>query len=236
MIKILAIGNSFSQNATEMVQFFDKNLYVRNMYIAGCSLEMHCENLTGDIKAYEYMENGADMRPDKISIKDALVSEKWDYITVQQVSGFSGRIETYYPYITKLLEYVKMYSDAEIVLHETWAYENTSQHPHFEYYGHDRKTMYERIVATANEVAQKEHLRVIRAGEAVEKLRSYDMFLPEKGGLALTCDGHHLSENYGRFLAAGVWLKFFTGNLPDYLNREELSEPFKAIKSVLEEI
>ena len=54
MIKILAIGNSFSQNATEMVQFFDKNLYVRNMYIAGCSLEMHCENLTGDIKAYEY--------------------------------------------------------------------------------------------------------------------------------------------------------------------------------------
>ena len=96
--------------------------------------------------------------------------------------------------------------------------------------------MYESIVKASEEVTKKENLRMIRAGEAVEKLRSYDMFLPEKGGLALTCDVHHLSENYGRFLAAAVWLKFFTGNLPDYLNREELSEPFKAIKSVLEEI
>ena len=236
MIKILAIGNSFSQNATELLQLFDNNLYVRNLFVPACSLQMHCENIRGNVKAYDYMENGANVRPDKVSIEDALLSEKWDYITVQQASAFSGQAESYYPYLTELVNYVKKYSDAEIVFHETWAYENGSPHAQFYLYNKDRRTMYESIVKASEEVTKKENLRMIRAGEAVEKLRSYDMFLPEKGGLALTCDGHHLSENYGRFLAAGVWLKFFTGNLPDYLNREELSEPFKAIKSVLEEI
>lgn len=123
MIKILAIGNSFSQNATELLQLFDNELYVRNLYIGGCSLAMHCENIKKDAKVFDYQENGAKLYPFKISVKDALLSEKWDYVSVQQVSGYSGKEESYYPYIEELVEYVKKYSNAEIVFHQTWAYD-----------------------------------------------------------------------------------------------------------------
>ena len=51
MIKILAIGNSFSQNATELLQLFDNDLYVRNLYIGGCNLKKHTDNAASDEKA-----------------------------------------------------------------------------------------------------------------------------------------------------------------------------------------
>ena len=236
MIKILAIGNSFSQNATELLQLFDKDLYVRNLYIGGCSLATHCENIRGDLKAYDYQENGAKCLPEKVSIKEALLSRKWDYITVQQASGSSGQKESYYPYLTELMNYVRGFSDAEIVFHQTWAYETGSTHPQFPLYDNDRTKMYRGIAEATDYVVSRENLRVIRVGDAVEKLRQSPLFLPEKGGLAITCDGFHLTENYGRFLAASVWLKFFTGKLPDFLERENLSEPFTEIKKVLESI
>lgn len=236
MIKILAIGNSFSQNATELLQLFDNELFVRNLYIGGCSLATHCENIRGDIKAYDYQENGAKCLPEKVSIKEALLFEKWDYITVQQASGSSGQKESYYPYITELMDYVRKFSEAEIVFHQTWAYENGSTHPQFPLYKSDRSEMYKAIAEATDYVVKKENFRVIRVGDAVERLREFPLFVPEKGGLAVTCDGFHLTENYGRFLAASVWLKFFTGKLPSFLQKENLSEPFKAIKKVLENV
>lgn len=48
-MKILAIGNSFSQDATRYLQDIaasaGENLFVRNLYIGGCSLEMHAKIL-----------------------------------------------------------------------------------------------------------------------------------------------------------------------------------------------
>lgn len=232
MIRILAIGNSFSQNATELLQLFDNDLFVRNLYIGGCNLKTHADNVTKDEKAYDYQENGTKCRAEKISVKEALTSEKWDYVTVQQSSGDSGITEYYYPYLGDLLAYVRKYTDAEIVFHQTWAYETGSAHPQFVLYDNDRKKMYEGILKASRYVAERENLRMIRCGEAVEKAREYRVFDSEKGGMDITADGFHLA-GYGKFLAAAMWLKFFTGKTPEFLNREELSEPFDVIKSVL---
>lgn len=232
-MKILAIGNSFSQNATELLQLFDNDLFVRNLYIGGCNLKTHADNVAEDKKAYEYQENGAKCIADKVSVKDALLSEKWDYITVQQSSGDSGILEYYYPYLSDLLAYVRKYSKAEIVFHETWAYENESAHPQFALYDNDRRKMYEAILKAIDYVSEKENLRVIRVGEAVEKARGYAAFDKARGGMDITADGFHLA-NYGKFLAAGVWLKFFTGKTPSFLSKSDLSEPFKVVKNVLE--
>ena len=233
-MKILAIGNSFSQDATQWLQVFDKNLFVRNLDIGGCSLEMHYNNVTEDKKAYAYEENGATCRKESISIKEALLSQKWDFVTLQQCSGLSGKIETFYPYLSELIKYIKKYSDAEIVWHQTWAYESDSTHPQFGLYHCDRNEMFREIVSVSKEVARREGVRLIRTGEAIERLRKTEEFDYEDGGLPVTRDGFHLSMNYGRFLAAGVWLKFFTGKLPEFFNRENLSKPYAAIKRVLE--
>ena len=82
-MKILSIGNSFSQDAHAYLhklgfaQGLDVDAY--NLYIGGCSLERHYNNIVGNIADYDYQKNGRYLR--KISIEEALGKKKWDYIT-----------------------------------------------------------------------------------------------------------------------------------------------------------
>lgn len=232
-MKILSIGNSFSQDSTALLQLLTDKITARNLYIGGCSLDMHAANIENDAAKYELQENGEKMQNALVSIKEVLTSDKWDYITVQQVSGRSGVYESFYPYLGELLDYVRKYSDAEIVLHETWSYEIGSGHPDFAIYNSDREQMAQAIKETYEKVSAKENLRIIRVGEAVWNLRAKPSFDYENGGLSLTRDGFHLSLSYGRLLAASVWCKFFTGEIPQYFNNENLSQPMREVLEVL---
>ena len=232
-MKILSIGNSFSQDSTALLQLLTDKITVRNLYIGGCSLDMHAANIENDAAKYELQENGEKMQNALVSVKEALTSDKWDYITVQQVSGRSGVYESFYPYLGELLDYVRKYSDAEIVLHETWSYEIGSGHPDFAIYNSDREQMAQAIKETYEKVSAKENLRIIRVGEVVQNLRAKPSFDYKNGGLSLTRDGFHLSLSYGRLLAASVWCKFFTGEIPQYFNNENLSQPMREVLEVL---
>lgn len=232
-MKILSIGNSFSQDSTALLQLLTDKITARNLYIGGCSLDMHAANIENDAAKYELQENGEKMQNALVGVKEALISDKWDYITVQQVSGRSGVYESFYPYLGELLDYVRKYSDAEIVLHETWSYEIGSGHPDFAIYNSDREQMAQAIKETYEKVSAKENLRIIRVGEAVQNLRAKSSFDYKNGGLSLTRDGFHLSLSYGRLLAASVWCKFFTGEIPQYFNNENLSQPMREVLEVL---
>lgn len=232
-MKILSIGNSFSQDSTALLQLLTDKITARNLYIGGCSLDMHAANIENDAAKYELQENGEKMQNALVGVKEALISDKWDYITVQQVSGRSGVYESFYPYLGELLDYVRKYSDAEIVLHETWSYEIGSGHPDFAVYNSDREQMAQAIKETYEKVSVKENLRIIRVGEAVQNLRAKPSFDYKNGGLSLTRDGFHLSLSYGRLLAASVWCKFFTGEIPQYFNNENLSQPMREVLEVL---
>ena len=232
-MKILSIGNSFSQDSTALLQLLTDKITARNLYIGGCSLDMHAANIENDAAKYELQENGEKMQNALVGVKEVLISAKWDYITVQQVSGRSGVYESFYPYLGELLDYVRKYSDAEIVLHETWSYEIGSGHPDFAIYNSDREQMAQAIKETYEKVSAKENLRIIRVGEAVQNLRAKPSFDYKNGGLSLTRDGFHLSLSYGRLLAASVWCKFFTGEIPQYFNNENLSQPMREVLEVL---
>lgn len=232
-MKILSIGNSFSQDSTALLQLLTDKITARNLYIGGCSLDMHAANIENDAAKYELQEHGEKMQNALVGVKEALISDKWDYITVQQVSGRSGVYESFYPYLGELLDYVRKYSDAEIVLHETWSYEIGSGHPDFAIYNSDREQMARAIKETYEKVSAKENLRIIRVGEAVQNLRAKPSFDYKNGGLSLTRDGFHLSLSYGRLLAASVWCKFFTGEIPQYFNNENLSQPMREVLEVL---
>ena len=227
-MKILAIGNSFSEDATALLQLLAPKLFVRNLYIGGCSLERHCTEAKNNAAAYVYEENGADSVGHFVTMADALTREKWDVITVQQASHDSGRKETYYPYLQELIAYIKKHSAAEIVIHETWAYEYDSDHPGFAHYGNNQDTMWKAIKEAYETAAEREGLRMIPVGEAIASLRKTPVFDKKNGGLSITRDGFHLSMNYGRYAAALVWCKFFTGGIPDAL-KEYDSEPFRTI-------
>ena len=213
-MRILSIGNSFSVDAqyllTDIMAAGGDDAELWNLFIGGCSLERHMENVVSGESAYDLFIGGKGVG--KSSIDAALKCGKWDYITLQQASGFSGLWESYENYLKPLYNHVKQLApEAEIVIHETWAYEKTSTHPHFEWYNCDQKKMHEALKSAYGRAAKEIGARIIPVGDAVANLRETEMFDVEKGGESLSRDGFHLSFVLGRYLAAAVWYGFFTG-------------------------
>lgn len=213
-MKILSIGNSFSIDAQTYVRDIalagNEEMILGNLYIGGCSLERHMQNVLSGEAAYEYYFNNEYQGVS--TIDTALNDDDWDFITLQQASHFSGIWETYEPYLEQLAEYVRgRVPRAEIVIHETWAYEFDSAHGAFPNYRRDRFYMHEQLKSAYKKAAELIGARVIPVGDAVSAARENPAFDPEKGGARLTRDGFHLSMTMGRFLAGAVWYEFFTG-------------------------
>ena len=85
-MNVLAIGNSFSQDATRYLHQVAKSagvyLEVFNLEIGGCPLSKHFRNIKADAKAYAFEFNGI-YTGFQMSISEAVLSRDWDYITIQ---------------------------------------------------------------------------------------------------------------------------------------------------------
>ena len=129
-MNILAIGNSFSQDATrylyDLAKAAGKDLTVVNLYIGGCSLSRHYRNMLSGERAYQLEYNGH-RTGFMVSLSEALLNRDWDIVTVQQASHYSTNYDTYQPYLNELAAYIRRCSPkAKLYIHETWAYEQDS--------------------------------------------------------------------------------------------------------------
>ncbi len=218
-MKLLSIGNSFSQDAQSWLHRIavanGVELETTNLMIGGCSLYTHWQHVVEQDQAY-YLEQNGTSAERMISIDEALAMEDWDVITLQQVSSHSGRPQTFLPYLPNLYNYCReKFSNAQFYWHQTWAYEIDSDHGDFHYYNHDQQEMFRRI-KDGSEVATKLlGIPMLPCGETVQKLReTVPAFDYKNGGLSLNRDGFHLSLDYGRYTAASVWFRVLTGKLP----------------------
>lgn len=216
-MNLLSIGNSFSMDAQEWLHPLAASAGVDiecyNLYIGGCSLEMHYQNLMQDAADYQLYINAE--LTGKCSITHALSLKEWDVITLQQASHFSGKYETYQPYLNELAAYVrKQCPQAKIYIQQTWAYEKDSLHPSFPDYDCDQRKMYEALKDAYKKAAEDIDAPLIPVGDVIQMLRDSSLaFDYERGGLSLNRDGFHLSLNYGRYAAALTWLEtFFPGS------------------------
>lgn len=236
-MKILSIGNSFSQDAHRWLHKLAKangiELETANLYIGGCSLETHWKNTQQNNSHYDLELNGENVKR-KISIAEALELEKWDIITVQQVSQHSGIYETYEPYLSLLANTVRRHQpDAKIFFHQTWAYEVDSIHSGFANYNNDQAEMYCRIKQTSEIAAQSINAELIPTGEVIQTLReTVPEFDYKNGGLSLCRDGFHLSLDYGRYAAAAIWLHTITGGKISYTDFEDFNP--EILKKILD--
>lgn len=230
-IKILAVGNSFSDDG---VEYFDElaqaagiKLIIGNLYIGGCSLERHWNNVRNELPAYDYRKNveGHQTNTPKTTLQEALQDEEWDYITVQQVSQNSGLYDTYYPYIDSLLTYLKAHTrnpEVEFAIHQVWSYAWNSTHPGFANYDNNQLKMYRDIVETVDKVARKEKIRIIiPSGTAIQTGRTLM-------GDRMNRDGFHLGWGLGRYLAACTWFETFLGPVNGNSYRPEGVTPQEA--------
>ena len=216
VIKILAIGNSFSEDAAEsyiddLAKSDGVDVIIGNMYIGGCSLETHWNNANANTPAYSYRKivNGVKTTVGSKTLQEAITDESWDYISFQQVSQYSGKYITYFPYLPNLLNYVKNLAtnpNVQYCLHRTWAYSETSTHSEYDYYQKNQKIMYDSIVAATNKAADKVGINIIiPAGTAIQNGRSSYI------GDNFNRDGYHLSLGLGRYTAACTWYEKLLG-------------------------
>ena len=230
-IKILAVGNSFSDDGVEyldeLAQAAGIKLIIGNLYIGGCSLERHWNNVRNELPAYDYRKNveGHQTNTPKTTLQEALQDEEWDYITVQQVSQNSGLYDTYYPYIDSLLTYLKAHArnpEVEFAIHQVWSYAWNSTHPGFANYDNNQLKMYRDIVETVDKVARKEKIRIIiPSGPAIQTGRTLM-------GDRMNRDGFHLGWGLGRYLAACTWFETFLGPVNGNSYRPEGVTPQEA--------
>ena len=144
-MNILSIGNSFSQDAQRYLHRIaraDKvELNTFNLYIGGCPLSLHYQNILSEERRYTLEMNGSSTGF-YVSLKEALLNRDWDIVTIQQVSAQSPYYDTYQPYLDKLAEYIRLFvPKAKIVVHQTWAYEQGSRRLHEELKYSDYKQM-----------------------------------------------------------------------------------------------
>ena len=215
MVKVLAIGNSFSQDATHYLHRIAASdgaeMKVVNLYIGGCSLERHWGNIQADETAYLYELNG-ESEERYVSISQALAEEEWDFIVTQQASHDSGWPDTYEPFLSKMAGYLKERCPAaRILLHKTWAYEIDSTHGNFPRYNNDQREMFRRLSHAYETAAARVGVPLIPSGDVIPRLRKEEPFRYETGGLSLCRDGFHMSYLYGRYALALTWYGTLTG-------------------------
>ena len=207
-MQILAIGNSFSQDASRYLHQIARadgvELNIANLYIGGCSLERHYRNMLADNKAYELQYNGQ-WTGFFVSLKEALLNRTWDAVTIQQASHFSWDKETYDPYARELLAYIKTcLPKVPVFFHETWGYEDGSA----------------RLANLGYETCEAMFADVIHAYHAVHEEIGTAGIIPSgelllallKGGIpTIHRDTFHLSLGLGRYAAGLLWYHVLTG-------------------------
>ncbi len=236
-MKLLSIGNSFSQDAHRWLYDICKSagveIYNANLYYGGCSLYGHWNFYINDCEEYDYEIKAVPIR--KIGLREALAAEKWDIITYQQASHESGIYEKYQPFLCDLHKVVtEVCPDAKFYIHKTWAYEIDSTHGSFVLYNHDQHYMYECLSDAYDKAAESINAEIIPAGDVIQYLRDNTKeFDYKNGGLSLNADGFHLSHGYGRYAAALTWYcKLFDGNADDVSFVPELCDDERLVSAI----
>ena len=195
MVKILAIGNSFSQNANhyfhqiaEASGVAQKNV---NLYIGGCPMSLHFRNIMENNEAYDFQFNGESTGL-KVSIGKVLLSDTWDYITIQQASHESFKWDCYEPYVKFLADHIRtLCPGAKLGIHETWAYVNE-----------------ERLTRFGLESTEDMYARIKPCYEKAAKIIDADFYIPS---------GEVMIEGVRRGLTVHGGDGFHAGALGEYM-------------------
>ncbi len=209
-MKILSIGNSFSQDAQTYVHQIAAadglELTVCNLYYGGCSLAQHMQFYQNNVPAYVFERNGA-ATGETVTLLQGLAEEQWDFITLQQVSSQSTDYKTFQPELEQLAGLIRSEQpNARLLLHATWGYRpNSGMLKNVGFACH--KDMYTKISAAYSEASRfLNGTPMLPSGKAV--LLALQNGVPEE---LLYRDDIHLSLTLGRYLAGAAWYAFLTG-------------------------
>ena len=223
VIKVLAVGNSFSENAIEqnLYQLAEANgdtLIIGNMFIPGCTINRHWECAQSEEAAYQYRKivNGKKVNTSNKSMLECIRDEAWDYISFQQGSYDSGNYATYtnLPLLMKFVAENVINIKVKYIFHATWAYAQDTKHSGFKNYNSNQMCMYNAIIETVDRTVKEINedssnpnkiTFIIPSGTAIQNGRASSL-----GDIFCGSDGYHLNA-LGKYTAACTWLEMITG-------------------------
>lgn len=204
-MKVLSIGNSFSQDAQRYLSRLAKHngeeLLTVNLMIGGCPLEKHYDCMINDKREYMLGVNGVESGV-WVSMPQVVMSSKWDVITLQQASHFSFDYSTYQPYANKIVEFVKEHNpEAKILIQETWAYADVSDRLKEMTNFSSAEEMHDAIKVCYDKMAKDLNADgIIPSGTAMQNALKLGMEKVHR-------DGFHASLGAGRYMIALCWYK-----------------------------
>lgn len=224
-MNIFSIGNSFSRNAhtflDEIAANAECDLTLLNAYIGGCSLERHMYHFDAYNKAHDDPEGSPYLISNScgISLRQCLQLKKWDIVTIQQASPLSIVPESFHPHGDRLVAAIQKYApQAEIVVHQTWAYRDDS-----DFWGRkdfSTNKMFRQLRETYHAFCHENAFRMIPSGDAFQKARLSKKWGPPILPNAPTAtpairslhseDKFHAND-HGCYLIGCVWLETLFG-------------------------
>lgn len=209
MLKLLCIGNSFSDDATRylagVARADRQEIRVFNLMIPGCPLSTHFRMMRSGEAGYYFRFNGQDTGL-KMALDRALGADEWDVVTLQQVSHLAPRYETYRPYLNELATHVRSFvPKARVMLHQTWAYEEGGVRLTQELgYAHQADMFRDVQSAYAQAAADIHADGVLPSGEMFQRLI-------RQGLSPVHRDGFHAELGKGRYALGALWYDLLTG-------------------------
>lgn len=178
-IRLLTIGNSFSRDATTYLEEIARSggraeFAIGRCDIGGCSLQKHWNLAEYTARHPEYRPYRLRDRPEggavEVNLQEALAIEPWDFVTLQQFSGWSWIRSTFEPYLGQLMALVRQRAPtARVLLHQTWSYRSDS--PFLPEHGLTDETMFELIRQNYAHFAAHYGCGILPSGEAVQRAR-----------------------------------------------------------------
>lgn len=182
-VRLLTVGNSFSQNATRFLgklAVASGNALIHHpAAVGGATMALHWQ------KAEQFEkdpQNTNGFYSSKRSLQQELRAEPWDFVTIQQASIQSHNVATYRPYASQLHAYIKKHApQAEVLVHETWAYR--CDDPRFDVKNPKpvepatQEAMYQALASAYRTIASELGSRLIPVGDAFHMADTH----PERG-------------------------------------------------------
>lgn len=213
-VRVLSIGNSFSRDAFSYVPFVIEELVPGAevdfgiLYIGGCSLQRHYENLVGVKPAYEFdfytTRNGYWTLERNYSIQKGVSLQDWDIVIFQQQSAASRYYDTYQPYLNELLDYLQA---AKPLATPAWLMTQAYGTGHKPLGDMSSDEMWARVNVSSERVMNETKTKLlIPAGTAIQNAR-YTVLDRLGDTKHLVNDGYHIQEGIPALIEALVTAK-----------------------------
>ena len=235
VLQVLLIGNSFCHYFTdelyEMLAAEGKPVEVTSVYYSGCRLEQYWTWLSDKSPNFQFTTRstrGTEEVKD-LTLEDGLQKANWDIITLQQHYAPSITVskeevdKSIEPYMGNLMNfYTEKFPDAQIMWHQTWAYEvgytkvaNEPDNPSNVLTVERQKQCHDLIRQSSLEICEKYKLPRIPCGDAWAAAREHTLF-GDTLCRSIGKNDHYHDGNVGggQLLNAYCFFEMITGKSP----------------------